>query len=176
MENQNFPGSNLPLPKCFGIEAAAIELRPESCVGCSVKATCHRQIAQERMDRIAVKVLDREFNTASPNYKRSEIENKIIRDRMDALPLSPHQVNKQKANERQVGATHYKDMGVQPWDVVDTWPLEQRIGYYRGGALKYLMRMGSKDENMQEIAKGQHYLEKLLEVLKENKDADQKTS
>jgi hypothetical protein len=22
-------------------------------------------------------------------------------------------------------------MGIEPWDVVDTWPLEQRIGYQR---------------------------------------------
>ena len=71
-----------------------------------------------------------------------------------------------EANARQVGGNHYKDAGVQPWNVVDTWPLEQQIGYYRGGALKYLMRMGSKDESAQEIAKGQHYMEKLLEVLK----------
>lgn len=70
-----------------------------------------------------------------------------------------------EASKRQVGGSHYKDMGVQTWDVVDTWPREQRIGYYRGGALKYLMRMGSKDQNAQEIAKGQHYMEKLLEVL-----------
>lgn len=67
---------------------------------------------------------------------------------------------------RMIGGDHYTNMGVQPWDVVDTWPLEQRIGYYRGGALKYLMRMGSKDESAQEIAKGQHYMEKLLEVLR----------
>lgn len=73
-----------------------------------------------------------------------------------------------KASTRQVAGTHYKDMGVQPWDVVDTWPIEQQIGYYRGGALKYLMRMGSKDESAQEIAKGQHYLDKLLEVLRGN--------
>jgi hypothetical protein len=72
-----------------------------------------------------------------------------------------------EASKRQVAGTHYKTMGVQTWDVVDTWPTEQRIGYYRGGALKYLMRMGSKDESAQEIAKGQHYLEKLLEVLRE---------
>jgi len=65
-----------------------------------------------------------------------------------------------------VAGNHYKEMGVQPWDVVDTWPLEQRIGYYRGGALKYIMRMGSKDASAQEIAKGIHYLEKLLEVIK----------
>jgi hypothetical protein len=58
-------------------------------------------------------------------------------------------------------------MGVEPWDVVDTWPHEQRIGYYRGCALKYIMRMGSKDVSAQEAAKGQHYIQKLLEVLGE---------
>lgn len=72
-----------------------------------------------------------------------------------------------KASDRQVGGEHYKNMGVEPWDVVDTWPREQRIGYYRGSALKYLMRMGSKDMSAQEIAKGQHYMQKLLEVLGE---------
>lgn len=71
------------------------------------------------------------------------------------------------ANLRQIGGTHYKQMAVQPWDVVDGWPLEQRIGYYRGNALKYLMRMGSKDQDAQEVAKGRHYIEKLLEVLQE---------
>jgi len=75
-----------------------------------------------------------------------------------------------QARRRQEGGDHYMNMGVQPWDVVDTWPQEQRIGYYRGCALKYLMRMGSKDESAQEIAKGKHYLEKLLEVLDELPD------
>lgn len=74
------------------------------------------------------------------------------------------------ANDKQEGGTHYKDMGVQPWEVVDTWPYYQRIGYYRGGALKYVMRMGSKDAAPTEIAKAIHYLEKLIEVLKEGDD------
>ena len=72
-----------------------------------------------------------------------------------------------KANAMQVAGTHYKDMAVEPWDVVDTWPFEQRIGAYRHGALKYLMRMGTKDENVQEIKKSIHYLQKLVEVLEE---------
>lgn len=72
-----------------------------------------------------------------------------------------------KASDLQFGGDHYKNMGVEPWDVVDTWPLEQRIGYYRGGALKYVMRMGTKDENLQEIKKGWHYMQKLIEVLQE---------
>lgn len=75
-----------------------------------------------------------------------------------------------KAKDTQVAGDHYKKMGVEPWDVVDTWPIEQRIGAYRHGALKYLMRMGSKDQNAQEIAKGKHYMEKLLEVLREADD------
>jgi hypothetical protein len=77
-------------------------------------------------------------------------------------------VDSHRAKDRQVGGDHYVGMGVQPWDVVDTWPRDQRIGYYRGGALKYLMRMGSKDESPIEVAKGQHYIQKLLEVLNES--------
>lgn len=81
-----------------------------------------------------------------------------------------------KANDMQYGGDHYKNMAIEPWDVVDTWPIEQRIGYYRGGALKYLMRMGSKDESPLEIAKGKHYMQKLLEVLDEQRitQADQR--
>ena len=75
----------------------------------------------------------------------------------------------QTARDKQIGGDHYKDMGVEPWDVVDTWPLEQRIGAYRHGALKYLMRMGSKDEQLQEIKKCGHYIEKLIEVLESAK-------
>jgi len=70
----------------------------------------------------------------------------------------------------QVGGDHYIEMAVQPWDVIDTWPLEQQIGYYRGSALKYVMRMGTKDESGQEIKKARHYLDKLTEVLEERKN------
>jgi hypothetical protein len=77
-----------------------------------------------------------------------------------------------RANDVQHGGDHYKKMGVEPWDVVDTWPLEQRIGYYRGGALKYIMRMGNKDNSLQEIRKGQHYIQKLLELLGDLYGAD----
>lgn len=74
-----------------------------------------------------------------------------------------------KARDLQVGGDHYKNMLIEPWDVIDTWPLEQRIGYYRGCALKYVMRMGAKDASAQEIRKGAHLLQKLAEVLEESK-------
>lgn len=69
------------------------------------------------------------------------------------------------ANDYQACGTHYTEMSISPWDVIDTWPLEQRIGYYRGNLLKYTMRMGSKDAQEKEIAKAEHYAAKLREVL-----------
>lgn len=70
------------------------------------------------------------------------------------------------ANAKQVAGEHYMKMDIEPWDVIDTWPLEQRIGFYRGNSLKYIMRCGTKDERLQEIRKAGHYIEKLIEVLK----------
>lgn len=70
------------------------------------------------------------------------------------------------ADERQVAGTHYREMGISPWQVIDSWSREQQIGFYRGNALKYLMRMGSKDQSATEIAKAEHYIQKLLEVLR----------
>jgi hypothetical protein len=64
------------------------------------------------------------------------------------------------------GPDHYISMEIAPWDVVDTWPIEQRIGFYRGNLLKYTMRMGAKDAREKEIEKARHYAEKLTEVLK----------
>lgn len=73
----------------------------------------------------------------------------------------------QTARDIQIGGDHYKKSTVQPWDVVDTWPIEQQIGFHRGNALKYVMRMGTKDENLREIRKAAHYLQKLAEVLEQ---------
>lgn len=102
--------------------------------------------------------------TLKDTYEFLDSDDEATAERLDLLR---HAVL--TANTKQVGGSHYKDMGVEPWDVVDTWSREQRIGAYRAGALKYIMRMGSKDQEAQEIGKGIHYLEKLLEVLKELK-------
>ena len=69
------------------------------------------------------------------------------------------------SNETQAGGNHYVDMRVQPWDVVDTWPLEKRIGFYQGNALKYIMRLDYKDDRKTNAAKALHLLKKLVEVL-----------
>lgn len=69
------------------------------------------------------------------------------------------------ANDREIGGTHYKDMDIQPWDIIDQGDREQAIGFYRYNALKYIMRAGSKGEFKEDIAKAEHYLQKLLEIL-----------
>lgn len=80
---------------------------------------------------------------------------------------SPPTVNDTLANARQVGGDHYTKQAIQPWDVIDTWPLEQRIGFYRGNLLKYTMRMNDKDAPADNIGKAEHYAQKLAEVLRD---------
>lgn len=70
--------------------------------------------------------------------------------------------------DRQVGGDHYHGLAVQFWDVVDTWPVEQQIGYHRGAITQYLMRLGRKESTnrLQEAEKIAHCAEKLVAVLK----------
>lgn len=78
----------------------------------------------------------------------------------------PHMDDKTlPAKNLQIGGDHYLNMAVEPWDVIGSWPLEQQIGFHRGNALKYLMRMGAKDAAAQEVRKAAHYLDKLIEIL-----------
>ena len=79
------------------------------------------------------------------------------------------------ASDRQVGGKNYKEMGIQPWDVVDTWPYEQRVGFYRGNALKYVMRAGTKDEELVELGKARHYIDKLIEVIESHRGGVKKS-
>ena len=65
---------------------------------------------------------------------------------------------------------HYKEMEIEPWDVIDWWSVEQKKGFYRGNVIKYCMRIGSKDEELTEAIKLFHYAQKLVDVLEsENK-------
>ncbi|CAB5238167.1 SaV-like [uncultured Caudovirales phage] len=68
------------------------------------------------------------------------------------------------ADERQVGGSHYKDMPVQPWAVMQSvlTPEEFR-GFLKGNIIKYGMRSGRKD-GTDDSGKLQHYMEKLKEV------------
>ena len=67
------------------------------------------------------------------------------------------------ADDTQVGGTHYKDMPVQPWTVMEAvLSQEEFIGFLKGNVIKYSMRQGRKD-GTDDAAKAKHYLAKLHE-------------
>ncbi len=73
-------------------------------------------------------------------------------------------VSSPNADEVQVGGTHYKDMGVQPWSVMKSvLTREEWIGYLKGNVIKYGMRQGRKDSD--DANKAKHYAQKLQEEI-----------
>ena len=67
-------------------------------------------------------------------------------------------------NARQVGGTHYTDMPVQPWAVMEAvMRRDEFIGYLKGCIIKYSMRQGKK-EGSDDAGKLAHYIEKLKEA------------
>jgi hypothetical protein len=70
-----------------------------------------------------------------------------------------------KADDIQVGGTHYKDMTIQPWDVMEAvLTREEFIGFLKGNLLKYSLRQGKKAGAYDDGNKAAHYLAKLEEV------------
>lgn len=68
------------------------------------------------------------------------------------------------ANDLQIGGQHYKEMGVQPWDVMEAvLTPEEFIGFLKGNIIKYSMRQGKKDSD--DANKAKHYMMKLNEML-----------
>lgn len=68
------------------------------------------------------------------------------------------------ADEIQVGGTHYKDMPMQPWDVMQSvMTTAEFIGFLKGNIIKYSIRAGQK-AGSDDGAKARHYAQKLREV------------
>jgi len=63
-----------------------------------------------------------------------------------------------KANDKQVGGTHYKIMAIEPWDFMH----QNSIGYLAGNAIKYIVRADNKG-GVEDLEKAKHYIEKLIE-------------
>ena len=70
----------------------------------------------------------------------------------------------QNPDETQVGGSHYKDMPVQPWTVMEAvLTREEFFGFLKGNIIKYSMRQGRKDGS-DDANKALHYAEKLKQV------------
>jgi hypothetical protein len=60
----------------------------------------------------------------------------------------------------QVGGTHYEEMPIEPFTIIDAFGLD----FYRGNALKYLLRAGRKpgQSEVQELEKAKDYLDQAI--------------
>jgi hypothetical protein len=65
----------------------------------------------------------------------------------------------QRADDTQVGGSHYKDKTIQPWDYI----IANDLGYLEGNVVKYISRWKNKN-GIEDLKKAQHYLSKLIEV------------
>jgi hypothetical protein len=69
---------------------------------------------------------------------------------------------KLSANEIQHGGSHYKGAKFQHWDLI----AKNKIGYLEGCASKYASRWRKKN-GLEDLQKGVHYCDKILEVIAE---------
>lgn len=68
------------------------------------------------------------------------------------------------ANDIQVGGTHYKDMPIQPWELMEAvLTPEEFAGFLKGNMIKYTLRAGHK-AGSDDLSKARHYEQKLTEV------------
>ena len=72
-------------------------------------------------------------------------------------------LNGVSANDIPHGGTHYKDMTIQPWAVMEAvLTHEEFVGFLKGNIIKYSLRQGKKDSP--DADKARHYMQKLSEV------------
>ena len=68
------------------------------------------------------------------------------------------------ADNIQVSGSHYKDMPIQPWALMEmVLTVEEFRGFLKGNIIKYSMRAGRK-EGSDDAGKAKHYMQKLNEV------------
>ena len=86
---------------------------------------------------------------------------------MEMFPLHPNEP-RLNADELQIGGQHYKDMGVQPWALMEAvLTHEEFVGFLKGNCIKYAMRAGKKDSD--DAGKYRHYALKLKEITSKGK-------
>ena len=94
------------------------------------------------------------------------VEDAKFREELGAENMRQQEPEPTPPEAYQIAGTHYVDMKIQPWDVIDTnFEHAQAKGFYRGNALKYIMRAGSKGPAKEDYQKALHYLEKLIDIL-----------
>ena len=69
------------------------------------------------------------------------------------------------ADVTQIDGSHYTEMSIQPWEVMQAvLTAEEFRGYLKGNIIKYGMRAGHKAGAAHDGDKARHYAQKLAEV------------
>ena len=72
--------------------------------------------------------------------------------------------NGTRADDLQISGNHYKEMPIQPWDLMaSVLTPEEFKGFLKGNIIKYSLRAGHKDGS-DDLGKARHYMMKLKEV------------
>ena len=78
--------------------------------------------------------------------------------------LFERSLNGLTADDLQVSGSHYKDMAIQPWTVMEAvLTREEFVGFLKGNVIKYSLRAGRK-EGSDDAGKARHYIQKLREI------------
>lgn len=102
---------------------------------------------------------------AIPTRYETQVNADFDRAYDDYLQHAKHikETQMSNANQYQIGGSHYKDMAVEPWAVMEAvLSPEEFRGFLCGNVIKYAMRQGKK-EGTDDGAKALHYLAKLKE-------------
>ena len=67
----------------------------------------------------------------------------------------------QRADDMQVGGSHYKDKSIQPWDYI----IANDLGYLEGNVVKYVSRADHKGERLENLEKARWYLDREINNL-----------
>ena len=71
----------------------------------------------------------------------------------------------ESADQVQAGGSHYVEMPIQPWEVMEAiLTYEEFVGFLKGNVIKYAMRAGRKGSAESDVEKARHYARKLAEV------------
>ena len=72
--------------------------------------------------------------------------------------------NGTRADDLQISGSHYKDMAIQPWELMEAVLTHAEfVGFLKGNIIKYSLRAGRKDGS-DDLGKARHYMLKLAEV------------
>jgi hypothetical protein len=82
----------------------------------------------------------------------------------DDLDILRSGLNGTSADDLQISGTHYKDMPIQPWAIMEAvMTYDEFVGFLKGNIIKYSLRAGRKDGS-DDAGKAEHYMQKLREV------------